>query len=135
MDLNSLFNPMNTLDTFKALQGKTIAYAGIPEPDSDSSLVCFITDDQSVLIASAFDEGRSLSISPVSYNLYPTIITSSEKFRKVFIQHGLFKEDAYNEMIEQRIALQRKQQEMYTLERERAEYERLKAKFETNGDV
>lgn len=135
MKYSHLFKPMNILSSFKELEGRTVVFAGNSESHHEGGTIAIVTDDHSVLMAFASEENNELVVSTLAGSIVHDAIISSYEFRSVFSYLGYFDNEQYQELIRAEIEQRVELKEQETLERERAEYKRLKAKFEPNGAV
>lgn len=135
MKYSHLFKPMNILSSFKELEGRTVVFAGNSDSHHEGGTIAIVTDDHSVLMAFASEENDELVVSILAGSIVHDSIISSHEFRNTFSYLGYFDHDKYQELITSEMEQRAISNAEQTLERERAEYERLKAKFETNGAV
>lgn len=135
MKYQKFFEPMNVLENYKELQGKKIVYVGTSGSASEASNIVFVTEDGSVLLIAPFEENNELVISPLSERLFQYVVAQSTELRHAFSKLGYFNNREYNIAATELLNRQIDENDKRKLAQERAEYERLKVKFETNGDA
>ncbi|GIN22563.1 hypothetical protein [Siminovitchia fordii] len=121
---------MKVLTDYKQLEGKTIAFAHMAQFADQITLV---TTDDEVLMAT-FTQEYEDEFEIKVFNKYNVIyaINNDKYIREEFSKLGIFDLEEWKEEQEKKQRLERQNLKMIREMREREQYEKLKAKFESS---